>query len=259
MVFKLFKRKCKRNLKLETTPFQRKVLLTLQNLQGNKKYHTGVTVKDMESYIVQNYKVDGDTGTQIQIALDQLVTYGTVKTNGYLYKLIGHFANVAVIPKLCKERFKAMSRLESIYPTVWDYCSRSAQSCKCMCLQDTLCSRCNKYERNPDPDGCQCESKNTKQSNCKNSYTPVNPICSCNKTKKKRNISETSVGAPYKNDRKRRKKNYCPCEEEESNFFTQNSCKKRQRRSLRKRKENCAKLRCSLKNCDKHKKYFSNK
>lgn len=163
MVFKLFQGKCTRKLKLETTPFVRKVLLTLQNLQGIKKYHCGVSIKDMESYMIQNFQVDGDTKTQIKIALAQLSTYGTVKVLDRLYSLVGPYAGIAMIPNFCNERVTEMQRIESIYPSMWDYSEK----------RETTCGMCTCQFHNP----CN-SSKNPCESSENNSY------CKCTKKKK---------------------------------------------------------------------------
>lgn len=172
------------------TPFQRKVLLTLQNLQGNRKFHCGVPVKDIESYIVQNYKVDGDTHTQIKIALKQLIIYGTVRKMDDLYKLIGPFANISLIPSVCKERIREMCRLEDIFPTVWDYCHKS--TCVCTCTKNKLCSQCNKFSNgnNDNPSSsCRCEKPTTFP---KCSCTSSKSACRCKPNPANSNASMTN-------------------------------------------------------------------
>lgn len=276
MVFKLFDKKtCKRNVKLETTPFQRKVMLTLQNLQGNRRYHGGASIKNIESFLAQNFKVDGDTESQVKIALDQLVQYGTVKVNGELYTLIGQYANVSLIPSICKERVAVIRRIERIFPTTWDYCDRSKNDCnQCKC-KSSKCTKTGNYSseaksneiccsckiRNRVNNCCHCKDRKSKSDENNNDDQPI--IC-----RNKKKFKKSSKG------KKKCKLSRCKCKAGDTNRLS--SCKKRIKSSksrcvltnrklkykLRKPKfvKALAKFACSLRgNCDYRNKCQKNK
>lgn len=242
MLFKLFNGKCRRRSKVETTPFQRKVLLALQNLQGNRKFHSGASIKSIESYIAQNFKIDGDTETQIKIALDQLVLYGTVKSVGDLYTLIGSSASVALIPQICKERVTAIRKIEQIFPNTWDYCQRHINECnRCSCNS----IKCPKSQSSSiSLSACKCQRSTSQNvvksdgcSECKSKSETVNKSTAC-----KRRKSKHKASACCKCKKNRKKKRKCAKDELRSRF-----------------RKAFSKFSCSLKNCNSRKQCLNNK
>lgn len=119
-MFQKYKGKCGCGKKQpDPSPFSRKLLLSLQHLQGNTRYHCGATVKDIARYMSQNFHLDGDVLSQVKISLEQNVYYGIVEECNNRYMLVGASAYVANTPENSVKREKEIERAHCIYPSVW--------------------------------------------------------------------------------------------------------------------------------------------
>lgn len=100
-----------------STTLTHKVLLTMHYLQGNRRYHKGLTVCDITSNVEKQFIIDGDVKTQVMACLKYCKEHGYVGQNGNKYGLI---TNAATIHLSGYQRAEEMCKIVELYPTMWE-------------------------------------------------------------------------------------------------------------------------------------------